>query len=69
MVVSYREGGGQSRGATGIRLVLQYRHQLIRSKHPLPCGSGQLYNWLAIVTKGMTVIRILMLSLTLEEVL
>ena len=28
-------------------------HQLGRSRHPLPCGSGQLYNWLAIVTKGI----------------
>ena len=28
-------------------------HQLGRSRHPLPCGSGQLYNWRAIVNKGI----------------
>ena len=28
-------------------------HQLGRSRHPLPCGSGQLYNLFAIVIKGI----------------
>ena len=28
----------------GIRDLVRSRQQLGRSRHPLPCGSGQLYN-------------------------
>ena len=28
-------------------------HQLGRSRHPLPCGSGQQYNLFSIVMKGI----------------
>ena len=28
-------------------------HQLGRNRHPLPCGSGQLYNLFSIVIKGI----------------
>ena len=59
-------GGGGGGGGNQTRYAI-YRHQLIRSKHPLLYGSGQLYNWLAIVTKGMTFIFILMLSSNCER--